>query len=363
MTAAIGRSWFASLIMTRSRAWPWPFWPASTRSDQAPARSASSSETSARSANGLHLFSRLALCNAPSSRRIAIVVDQFEEIFTICRDEALRRIFIDNLLYAATIAGGQTVVILTLRADFYGKCAQYPNLAAALADQQELVGPMTEQELRRAIERPAQLIGCEFEPGLLERLIQDVKDQPGALPLMQYALLELWKNREGRRLTYHAYQRIGGLQGALENRANAVLHGFTEPERELCRRIFLRLTQPGEGTEDTKRRASFLELAPSRGDVEELDAVLHRLADARLITTTGPTSATGRTLRRSGPRSLGSWLVRTAPLDRRRSRRPANTSPARRGGASGTPAIAAAATFTPGRAWRWPASGLQRASR
>jgi len=238
-------------------------------------------------ANGLHLFTRAHLHRRMPVHRLVVLVDQFEEVFTVCQDEALRRAFLDNLLYAATITGGQTVVVLTLRADFYGKCASYPNLAGALAGHQELVGPMTEEELRRAIERPAQLVGCEFEPGLVERLMQAVKDQAGALPLLQYALLELWKGREGRRLTNRAYQAIGGLQGALENRANAVLRGFSGPDRELCRRIFLRLTQPGEGTEDTKRRASFRELAPPGGDALALDAVLNRLADARLITTEG----------------------------------------------------------------------------
>jgi hypothetical protein len=177
------------------------------------------------------------------------------------------------------------VVVLTMRADFYGKCAAHPGLAAALSDHQVLVGPMTEDELRRAIERPAQLVGCEFEPGLVERLLHDVEDQAGALPLLQYALLELWQRRDGRRLTVAAYREIGGLQGALENRANDVLRGFTEPERKLCRRIFLRLTQPGEGTEDTKRRASYRELITSAGDEETVKDVVQRLANARLITT------------------------------------------------------------------------------
>ncbi len=237
--------------------------------------------------NGMHLFARLAFGGAPSRQRLMVLVDQFEEVFTLCQDEALRRAFIENMIYAASTAGGQTIVVLTLRADFYGKCASYTDLAASLADHQDLVGPMTEEELHRAIERPARLVGCEFEPSLVERLVQDVKDQSGALPLLQYALLELWKEREGRRFTYAAYRAMGGLQGALENRANATLRSFSEAERELCRRIFLRLTQPGEGTEDTKRRVSFRELASSRGDVEDLDEVIRRLADARLVTTEG----------------------------------------------------------------------------
>jgi tetratricopeptide (TPR) repeat protein len=235
----------------------------------------------------LHLAVRLALRDAPPGRRVVILVDQFEEAFTLCRDEAPRRALIDNLLYAASVAGGRAIVVLTMRADFYGKCAAFPVLAAALSDHQMLVGPLTGDELRRAIERPAQLVGCEFEPGLVERLLNDVRDQPGALPLLQFALMELWGRREGRRLTLAAYKASGELRGALENRADEILRGFSDSEKELCRRIFLRLTQPGEGTEDTKRRAPLLELASAGGDADALGKVLRELADARLITTQG----------------------------------------------------------------------------
>ena len=237
--------------------------------------------------NALHLTTRLALRDAPPARRLLVLVDAFEEVFTLCADEAARTAFIDNLLRAAAVAGGQTVVVLTMRADFLGKCATHPALAAALSDHQALVGPMTEDELRRSIERPARRVGCEVEAGLVDVLIQDVQGQSGALPLMQYALLELWQRRDGRRLTLEAYRAIGGLRGALERRANEVLGQFSEGERELCRRIFLRLTQPGEGTEDTKRRASYRELAAVGAEAESVQAVLGRLADARLITTEG----------------------------------------------------------------------------
>ncbi|HEV3162743.1 MAG TPA: TIR domain-containing protein [Isosphaeraceae bacterium] len=237
--------------------------------------------------DALHLFARLALRDAPASRRLVLLIDQFEEVFTLCSDDRKRQALIENLVSAAGAPAGRVLVVLTLRADFYGKCAGYPRLATAVADHQVLVGPLSEDELRRAIERPAHLVGCEFEAGLVETLMHDVEDQPGALPLLQYALLELWERREGRRLTLSAYKAIGELQGALENRANAILHSFTEPERELCRRIFLRLTQPGEGTEDTKRRASLRELLSSEGDAKALSTVVNRLADARLITTEG----------------------------------------------------------------------------
>ena len=160
-----------------------------------------------------------------------MLVDQFEEVFTLCEDEAARRTFFDNLLHAATVADGQTIVVLTMRADFYGKCASYADLAAAMSDHQLLVGPMTEDELRRAIERPALLAGGEFEPGLVELLLHDVEGQAGVAAPAPVPLMELWQRREGRRLTVAAYKAIGGLEGALKNRADDVLGQFDDAQQ------------------------------------------------------------------------------------------------------------------------------------
>jgi WD40 repeat protein len=235
--------------------------------------------------NTLHLTTRLALRDTSESRRIVLLIDQFEEVFTLCDDDRTRKSLFANLAYAATITGGRTVVVLTMRADFYAKCGPYPALAAAMSAHQLLVGPMTEDEIRVAIERPAQLAGGEFEPGLVELLLNDVSGRPGALPLLQFALTELWQRRDGRRLSVSAYNAFDGLEGALKNRADQILSSFDPAQRELCRRIFLSLTQPGEGTEDTKRRASFGELTAAGADVEAVETVVSRLADARLITT------------------------------------------------------------------------------
>ncbi len=217
-------------------------------------------------------------------------MDQAEEVFTLCEHAAARQAFFDNLHFAATLAGGQTMVILTVRADFLGKFAPYPALAAALTDHDFLVGPMTETELASAIERPAALAGGEFEQGLVAMLLKDIDGQAGSLPLLQFTLMQLWGRLEGRRMTVASYKAIGGLQGALKNQANQVLEGFSETQRALCERIFLRLTQPGEGNEDTKRRAAFAELVPAGADPSVVAAVVRRLADARLITTTGADS-------------------------------------------------------------------------
>ena len=235
----------------------------------------------------LHLTARQLLPENAPDMRLVVVADQFEEVFTLCRKDELREALIRNLLYAAKVAQGQTLVIITMRADFYGKCAANAELAAAFSDHHVLVGPMTEDELCRAIERPTQLVGCELEAGLVDLLLQDVRHQPGALPLLEHALLELWNKREGRRLTVKAYQEIGKLEGALQRRADATLEAFSRSEQELCRRTFLRLTQPGEGTEDTKRRASMQELLSLSGKSTAEEDIIQKLADASLLTTEG----------------------------------------------------------------------------
>ncbi len=244
----------------------------------------------------LHVAAGLVLGEPPRAERLVVLVDQFEEVFTLCNDEAERRDLIANLLHAATVAGGRTIVVLTMRADFYPRCASYANLAAALSDHQVLVGPMTEDELRRAIDRPARLAGLEPEPGLVELLVDDIRGRAGALPLLQFALQEVWRRRENYRLTIRTYREIGGIEGALQRKADAVYDSFTPQQQKLCRRVFLRLVQPGEGSEDTRRRASLRELLPDDPtQARAVQAIINRLADpkSRLLTTGRQQTATG----------------------------------------------------------------------
>ena len=173
-----------------------------------------------------------------------------------------------------------------------------------LSAHQELVGPITAAELREAIEQPAFLVGCEPEPGLTERLLADVEGQPGALPLLQFALTEVWKKRDVRRLTLRAYTELGkddkgeqrGIEGVLDHRANEIYRNLTPVDQDLCRRLFLRLVQPGEETEDTKRRVSYRELLPDNpARAEAVWNLVQTLAsrDARLITTEGTDATEG----------------------------------------------------------------------
>jgi hypothetical protein len=152
---------------------------------------------------------------------LVVVVDQFEEAFTYRpqddqargRFEHGRDQFFANLLHAAAAQRGRVAVVLTLRSDFLSACAIFPKLAAVLSAHQELVGPMSRAELREAIERPAYLVGSEVEPALCERLLADVEGRSGALPLLQFALTEVWKKRDVRRLSLRSYNELGGGQG------------------------------------------------------------------------------------------------------------------------------------------------------
>jgi WD40 repeat protein len=241
----------------------------------------------------LHLASTLALGD-DARRRFVWVVDQAEEMFTLCHDDQERARFVDNLVYAASVPGGRCVVVLSMRADFYARCAAYPELAGLIARAQHLVGPMTGDGIRDAIEEPARRVGLEFEQGLVGTILDDLEGQPGALPLLQYALLELWKRRRGTMLTLEGYRESGGVQGAIAQRAEQIYASFDRAEQEVARRVLLRLTEQGEGTEDTRRRAAFAELVTGPEEARQVAAVVGELTDARLLTATAdPTSGEG----------------------------------------------------------------------
>jgi hypothetical protein len=233
----------------------------------------------------LDLAVKQALMDQPDPVQLLLTVDQFEEVFALCHDEAERRQFIDALLHTVAVDGSRTVVVLTIRADFYGHCAAYPNLAARLREN-VLVGPLSEDELRQVIERPAARAGLHLEPGLVETIVGDVVGEPGALPLLSHALLETWQRRRGRTLTLAGYTAAGGVAGAIAQTAGTVFQQLTPAQQTIARSIFLRLTELGEeGTQDTRRRAPPTELIPRPEDAPAVEAMLKRLADARLITT------------------------------------------------------------------------------
>ncbi|MFF9045009.1 WD40 repeat domain-containing protein [Streptomyces parvulus] len=210
-----------------------------------------------------------------------LIVDQFEELYTLRTDPAERDAFVDRLLAAAGPVGRMRVVI-AVRADFLGHCAEHPGLTAALQDATLLAGPMSREELREAVVRPAAADGLVVERALTARLLDEVEDAPGGLPLMSHALLETWRHRTGRTLTETAYETAGGLRGAVVRTAEEVYGELTPAQAELARRILLRLVAPGDGTPDTRRPAAHTEL--DLGDPDGTRAVLDRLVRARLLT-------------------------------------------------------------------------------
>ena len=236
----------------------------------------------------LTLAIRQTLAGGEDGTKVAIVVDQFEEMFTIARDEGEARRAIDALVAAATDEAHAALVVVVMRADFYGRCGAYPSLASAVEDSQVLVGPMTEAELRRAIELPAERAGLALQAGLADTMIADVRGQPGGLPLLSHALLETWKRRDGNTLTARGYAEAGGVRHAIAQTADAVFRDKLDSEqRILARGVFLRLTRLNDGADHTRRRASRNELAARPEDSPAVEEVLRILTDARLITTNG----------------------------------------------------------------------------
>jgi WD40 repeat protein/energy-coupling factor transporter ATP-binding protein EcfA2 len=234
---------------------------------------------------------------------VVLVVDQFEEIFTLCRGsqekEQERRDFLDCLFGAVDTLAGQLRLVITLRADFLGKCLEqsYGNLAGRIKDCRVDITPLTDSKLDEVINKPAAIVGLQVAPYLQDRLKEHIKEAPGSLPLLEYALTELWRDWHtrytsgdadvGNQLTFEGYDRIGGVAGALEKQANAVYESFAEStvKQGLVQRIFLELVQPGEETEDTRRQVLKRELISEIHPEAMLDEVLGKLVEARLVVT------------------------------------------------------------------------------
>ncbi|HZD06049.1 MAG TPA: hypothetical protein VE173_14155, partial [Longimicrobiales bacterium] len=237
---------------------------------------------------------------------MVLVVDQFEEAFLL-PDEDETRSFLDLLATASADSSNRVLVVLAMRADFYDRPLVIPQFSRLVQAGTEVVVPLTAEELVRAIQEPARRAGARFEGGLIPRIVVEVNEQPGALPLLQYSLTELFERREGNLLTRAAYDQIGGVLGALSRRAEAVYQDLDEDERVAARQVFLRLVTMGEGVEDTRRRVLRSELEaltplpplPDPGEGEGpgmgVRSVLEAFGKARLLSfdrdlqTRGPT--------------------------------------------------------------------------
>ena len=237
------------------------------------------------------------LIKSEGTDRLLVVADQVEELFTQT-PEADRRPFVEAVLRVLDRA--PLTLMLTLRADFYGHIIA---LSRELSDRVEEavvnLGPMRREELERAIMEPGRRMGMAFDPGLADRILEDVGEEPGHLPLPEFALTELWVQRQGRVLTHAAYRSIGGVAGAIAQRAEAEFAKFTLERQAIARRVFTRLVRvarPAEGAEDTRQRATLAELSPHQQleDAAKVGAIVQALTDweSRLLVT-GLDQATG----------------------------------------------------------------------
>jgi WD40 repeat protein len=233
------------------------------------------------------------LVQASAAERVVLIVDQFEEIFTLCRDRAEREIFLDCLLGTLEQAaeGRYAVplqILIGMRSDFFSKCVkpEYVRLGQAIRNNRVQIPPLTPEELRQAIAEPARQVGVTVEPELIQQMIIDVAGSPGGLPLLEYTLTELWKQRTANRLQTNNYVRLGGIRGTLQQRANAVYGHMTPEQQAAAKHIFLSLTQFGDGvTEDSRRRVFKRDLATPQFPPLLIDTVIQRLADEKLVVT------------------------------------------------------------------------------
>ena len=253
-----------------------------------------------------------ALDRLPPGERLVLLVDQFEEAFVACRDAAEREAFFDALVEGTADPDERLVVVLAIRADFYGRFAEHPELSTLVSANQVLVGPMRRDELRRAIELPARRAGLRVEPRLVSALVGDVAGEPGGLPLLSAALLELWQRRDRRTLRHQDYERAGGVKGAVGRLAEDAYRRLSEAERLRARPMLLRLAGDDEQAEAfVRRRVSLDELELERDP--DAARVLAVLTEARLLTVDeGTVEVAHEALLREWPRLRG-WLDEPTP--------------------------------------------------
>ncbi|MEU6069571.1 AAA family ATPase [Streptomyces sp. NPDC047082] len=256
---------------------------------------------------------------APGAARPVVIVDQFEEAFTLCSDEASRRAFVRLLHTACSPAGpddpAPVLVVLGIRADFYDQCLRHPELADALQHRHMVLGPLTTAELREAVTGPAKAVGVELEPGLAELIVREVStDGPrgahdaGVLPLLSHALLATWQRRKAGRLTLAGYRAAGGIQGAVAATAERAWSGLDPAARTAARLLLLRLVRLSEDTQATRRRGTRRQLAQESTDPGKTEESLEALVRARLVTLDAETvEITHEALLHAWPR-LRDWI-------------------------------------------------------
>ncbi len=254
------------------------------------------------------------LVEAYTSGTAVIVIDQFEETFTLCPDDEVRTAFIEGLVRLVEDETAPHRVIITLRTDFEPQLVRVPRIARWVHSGEVRVTPLTATELREVIEEPARRVGLRFEDGVVDALVRDILGEPAGLPLLQFTLCRLWNAREGNRVTLRAYQALNGARGALALTADEFFERLIYQDQETARRILLRLARPSEGLEVTSNRMTRSALYTTGEATDQVDRVLDKLVTAGLVRLTpGETrdddqaEVAHEALIRNWPRLVG-WL-------------------------------------------------------
>ena len=292
----------------------------------APAPAPPAGEPIVQLANGFREDARrlATLLNQPGGPPVVVVVDQFEEVFTLCDDPKAAMAFIGNLVELVRTESGappKNRVILTMRDDFEDHVLKYPELHLLFDAGRVTVTPMEREELRLAIEQPAQQVGLVFENGVVDALLDDTFAARGALPLLQFALLKLWEGRRHNKVSMEAYRKLGGSRQALRTTADKLFEDMSPEKQQAAKRIFLRIVRPSDGLEVTNKRIPLRDLLPKGEDHTRTREVLDELVNARLVRLTPGSSGEDTQIKaedtqievahealvRNWPR-LGDWL-------------------------------------------------------
>jgi energy-coupling factor transporter ATP-binding protein EcfA2 len=242
----------------------------------------------------------------PMGTHLLLVIDQFEELFTLTRREAARSRLLGALVALATDPRSETRIVLTLRADFFDRPLQHPEFGAVLREGIHALTTPTDEQLADAIRRPAETVGVTFEAGLPERIVADLSGSPGTLPLLQYTLTHLFERRRTDQITHEAYRDSGGVMGALGSRADGVFAGLDARVGSTVRQVFLRLVTVQPSGEATRHRARMLELN-SLADPQDVAGVLAAFGDARLLTFDRDPVSRGPTVEVAHEALLSRW--------------------------------------------------------
>jgi basic membrane lipoprotein Med (substrate-binding protein (PBP1-ABC) superfamily) len=255
---------------------------------------------------------------AADGQRVLLVLDQFEQLFTVA-DESRRNAFLRALAAELSDPDSRLTVVLTLRADFYDRPLQHPEFSAAFVPGVVHVLPMTAAELEAAVVEPAERVGVRVEPALLAELVAETVARPGSLPLLQYALTEMFEQRSGPVLTHAGYVALGGLRGVLSRRAEAVFLGLDADGQQIATQLFLRLVRLGRGSADFRRRLTISEMTDLQIDAVALSTVLTAFGRHRLLTFDHDAATGEATVEMAHEALLTEWERLAGWIDRHRA--------------------------------------------